>query len=632
VSGFLILHWPKNIDPHVVDNVRIRSCRGLRGSHPLSGPPTTAFLEVEGFCCVKLDTPDSPSTNIYKDTTDGSLVYMLGTATYEGQRVTDSVLGRLLADIRQDPLLVSSRLDGVYVAIAYDSVREQVVAIPSALGQFAVYKRSMSEGLVALSSSILALAALDKVTLDEFGCYSLYRCGHRLPPHTVFREIQSIAEGSFIEVGNGRLSIKRYWIPPFGKSVGTISTASADISHHLSNYCTALIDPDQSVFSDLTGGLDSRVTTASLLNAGISFTATVAGSEDHPDVVLARRICDDEHLPFQAVDTSKHFDDVASTMGAALFLAEGCIDTFACALTTLIKQQLFPIPGASPAVSVSGALGECYRDFFWAQEFLDRGKRRRASVDKLIRYRFDAIPRRMDFFAHDWHREWRSQLHQYLDQIVDSYDGERNTAQIDAVYLRKMSGAIGGFSSAFGKFSTPLLPFTSRRAMDVALAVPAQWRYNSRLLRNVAWFLSPRLARYLTLGGFPCAPVSSTNWYKFLPKYMADTKRLVRKASAVFLHRTILAEYTEPAPEQNPCAPLIEKEMRPGGCFDRNCMHTAEWYAPHTLAALFQEARLPNGFHYRGAVSWIYTCEAMARTAEDLLNTDSHVHSAAYAG
>ena len=630
MSGFLILHWPRNTDPATISDICTRSCDALRRSHPFSSSLRLTTLDARGFFTVKLDTADSAATKVFTNAEDASWIYVLGTATYEGTKVTDSGLGHLLEEIRRNPSVASRHLDGTFVTVAFDSARERLVIIPSALGQYAVYKRRTDRGIVGVSSSILTLAALDRVSLDEFGCRSLYRCGHRLPPNTVFEEIQSIQEGSLVEVGGAHLNVQRYWIPPFGQRAGKLRAAANEIAQHLSNYCVSLIGHNQAVFSDLTGGLDSRVTTACLLNTGIPVIPTVAGSSSNPDVVLASHICQKEHLPLQVVDPGNYFGDVSSTMGAALLLAEGCIDTFTCALTTLIKRQLFEAAGHAPSVSVSGALGECYRDFFWAQEFIDRGKRQRASVDKLIRYRFDAAPKKMDFFAHDWHQEWRTRLHVYLDQIIDSYEGESNTSQIDAVYLRKMCGAIGGFSSAFGKWSVPLLPFTSRAAMDIAVAVPTQWRYNSRLLRYVAWLLHPRIADYVTLAGHPCAPVGLTNWYKFLPKYVAQTKRLVRKTSTVFLNKTLFPEYTEPEPVQNPCAALIDKEIKPGGCFDWNSMHTGQWYAPHALAALLQEARLPGGFRYRGAVSWIYTCEAMARTANQLLYDANHVHSAAW--
>lgn len=629
MSGFLLLHWPHEIDPAVINDIRNRSCDALRRSHPLNPSVRVATLEARRFCCVKLDTPDSASTPVFKNAADGSWIYILGPATYEGKRTADSVLCRLLADVRHDPVAASKQLDGVFVTIAFDSAREQVLVIPSPLGQYASYLRSTAQGVVAVSSSILALAALGRVSLDEFGCRSLYRCGHRLPPNTIFREIQSVAEGSFVEVGAGRLNVRRYWAPLFGQPVATFAAAAREISQQLSNYCASLIEPNAAVVSDLTGGLDSRVTTACLLSGGIPFIPTVAGSPTHPDVVVARHICEKENLPLQAIDPSEYFSDISHRIETALLLAEGCIDTFTCAVTAQVKERLFQTLGRRPVMTVSGGLGECYRDFFWAQEFFDCGKRQRASVDKLIRYRFDANPKRMDFFAHDWHQEWRTQLQAYLDQIVESYPGERNTSQIDAVYVRKMTGAIGGFSSAFAKWSVPLLPFTSIGALDIALGVPAEWRRDSRLLRQVAWLLHPRFANYMTLEGCPCAPVGLTNWYKFLPKYIAEAKRLVRKASTVWLGRTLFPEYAEPEPLHNPCAAFIDEETRSGGHFDWDSMHTGNWYAPQALAGLLREARLPDGFRCRGAVSWIYTCEAMSRMADGVRNGTAQVHDVA---
>ncbi|MGB9073631.1 MAG: hypothetical protein WCC22_13405 [Terriglobales bacterium] len=618
MSGFLLLHWPEQIDPTLVESTCYRACTALRRSHPESTSLQVTNLTTDRFWCVKLDAADRSFVPVFKNARDGSWVFVLGSATYEGKRLSDSVLPRLLADVRLDSSAASRRLDGVFVVVAFDRARNQIVVIPSPLGQYANYVRSTAQGIVAISSSILALAAMGPVTLDEFGCYSLYQCGHRLPPNTVFREIHSIAEGSLAEIGEGRLSVRRYWAPAFDRPAVSFTEAATEISRQLSSYCVSLIEPDAAVVSDLTGGFDSRVTTASLLRAGISFLSTVAGSPAHPDVLVARHICEKEGLPLQVFDPAEDARCSSQKIESALLLAEGCIDTLTCAVTAQVKEKLFARFDLRPFVAISGGLGECYRDHYWVQEFFDRGKRQRASVDKLIRYRLDPSPKRMDFLAKDWHSDWRIQLRDFLGQIVDAYPGERNTSQLDAVFLRKMTGLFGGFSSAFVKRYIPLLPFSSINALDIALSAPPRWRYGARLQRRVAWLLHPRFANYMTLKGCPCAPVRFTNLHKFVPKYIADVQRLVRKASTVWLGRTMFPEYREPEPRRNPCTEWIDEETRPGGSFDFDSMHTGNWYAPQAFAALLREARLPNGVGNRDTLSWIYTCEAMARMAHSL--------------
>jgi hypothetical protein len=588
----------------------------LGQSHPLTPAHKISEFSQDSFCCAKLDSDDSPVSSLFRHPGDGSWIFVLGTASYAGKRISDSMLPDLLSEVRQNPGGASKKLDGVFTVVAFDADRKRAIVVPSALGELAIYVRKNEQGIIGISTSIHTLATLGPVSLDEFTCRTLYRCGHRLPPSTVFNEIKSIRLGCLLEVEGGRCEEQNYWSPSFAEPVGkTLASTANEIAELLTGYCTSLIEPGMSVVSDLTGGFDSRVTTACLMRAGIPFVPTVSGSNEHPDVIISRRICQGEELPLMVVDTEENLGDVSQDIKAAVTLSEGCVDTAAYMNTLRVKRKIFSSFSQRPVVAVGGGLGECYRDFYWYQEFLDRGKRKPASIEKLIRYRIDARPLRMDFFAQDWHRDWREQIRSYVEGVIQPYSGERNTAQIDVVYLHKMTGMVGGTISAMARWSAPLAPFFSTAALDRALSVPPQWRYGSRLLRQICSSVRPRVAEYTALQGGPCAPMTLKNWYRFLPKYQKEVERVIRKASTVFLGKTLFPEYLEPPPTSNPYADFMRQEVRPGGHLDFESMETASWYAPEMLAALLQEARAPLGYNHRRAVLWIYTCEAMSRWA-----------------
>lgn len=616
MSGFLVLHWPPDANPDAVRHFADEACVRLRQSHPFGAEPKTTTLDHERFWCVKFDTINSPSSTIFTAPEDGSWIFTMGSVAYSGRRVSDSALSGMLSDIAKNPIAAAKRLSGVFAVVTFDSPRQRILVVPSALGLYAVFVRRTEEGLVGISSSLLALTALGPVTLDEFTYQSLYRCGHRLPPKTLFSQISSVPEGCLIEVGSAGYHEHRYWAPAFDhRAPDTISGAAESVAKELTGYCASLIEPGARVFSDLTGGYDSRVSTASLIRSSIPFIPTVVGSAGHPDVLASRRICRAENLALHVADPMEDPNTLSTEIEAALLLSEGCVDAFTFAATLRAKKMLLAEAGARPVTMVSGGLGECYRDFFWAQEFLDRGKYQPASIERLIRYRLDSSPVRMDLFARDWHQDWKKNLQKYLAEIVEPYSGQRNTAQIDVVYLRKMSGMIGAFSTATSRFSAPLVPFSSLPALEIALSVPARWRYGARLLRHVAFALAPRFASYMTLSGCPCAPMNIRNWYRFLPRQMMQAERLMRKLSTVWMGRTVFPDYVEPQPETNPYAIFIDAETRPGGHLHWDSMQTADWYRPAALARLLLEARHPAGFRNRSTISRIYTCEAIVRLA-----------------
>jgi hypothetical protein len=614
MAGFVLLRWTPETSPRLIKRATDAARAALRRSHSLSTNVDMTELFDDDMWCAELSSIDSMSSQVIRHS-DGSWIFALGSASYNGQRVVDSSLLQILSDVHTNAEATAKRLEGVFTIVACDRPGKRVVIIPSALGQYATFMR-VEQGLIAVSSSILALTSLGPVTLDEFACQSLYRCGHRLPPSTMFNEIRSLPEGTFVELSSGGHSVQTYWRAEFNNRVPkTLSAAAESIGSHLSGYCRSLVAAETTVVSDLTGGYDSRVSTACVRRAEIPYVATVAGPANDPDVQLATRICRAEGLPLHVIDPAEDTRTLHGDIDAALLMAEGCIDTFVFATTLRVKRQVMERSGAKPMTTVTGALGECFRDFYWAQELWDRGKFQPPSLDRLIRYRIDATPHRMDFFSRNWHQSWRTSLRGYLEDLIAPYAGERNTSQLDMVYLRKMTGMAGGFSSALSRYTLPLLPFSSTAALDLALSVPLRWRFNSRLFRSIAWSLDPRFASYTTLKGCPCAPLTLSNWHRFLPKYKMEVERAIRKASTVWLGHTLFPEFKPVRPEINPYCAFVQQEMRPGGHLDFNSMRTSDWYAPRAFAGFMNTAQLPGGYLDRGAVSWIYTCEAMARIA-----------------
>lgn len=618
MSGFALLHWRPDADSVDTATKAERACLALRQTHPVASRQHVSEFSGDGFWSCKLDTVDSEHSAYVTHRLNGSWIFVLGSAAYNDKRVCDSILPDLLRDVVQNPCGTAKCLDGTFVVVAFDRPRKRAIVVPSALGQFAVYIRRGEDGVIGLSSSILPLCAMGPVTLDEFACRSLYRCGHRLPPNTVYREIQSVPEGCLLEIRCGQEVMQRYWSPSLAESTRyTFAETAEKISDRLVKFCTSVIRPDAPLVSDLTGGYDSRVATASLLKAEVPFLPTVTGSIKDPDVIVSSRICGKEKLPLQVVEIDGR-EDPSNDIRTALMLSEACLDTSAFLNTLRVKMKIFSLFEQSPVITISGALGECYREFYWTQEFFDLGQRKPPSIDRLIRYRMDCNPAAMDFFVKDWHRAWRAELAEYLNTAIEPYAGERNTSQLDAIYLRKMTGMAGGFSSALSRCSAPLMPLSSPKTLDLALCVPAHWRSNDRLLRQVCWSLHPRLANYQTVKGSPCAPVQFGNWYRFLPKYVMRMGRIVRKFKAVWFGRASRPDRSKKCRQDGVFDAFIAKELCGGGHLNWDSMRTADWYEPKAMARLVQDARIPTGQEQRRAILWIYTCEAMARLAASI--------------
>lgn len=574
----------------------------------------------EEHVILKLESPHSQPRGIFQET-DGAWIFAVGAVSYRGKPASEYplLLRELLAEIRSNETALYRRVDGLNVVVAYDKPTGRVLVVQHPLAFLPVYVRESAAG-IGVSTSILALAPLGGLTLDEFGVRSQYRLGHRLPPYTLFSEIRSIPPWHMLEIRAGRTALRQIWSPTFEPTGRKPAEDVREISRLLVESARGLIPKQSPVVCDLTGGYDSRMSASLLRAAGIPFSAAVAGYPDHPDVQAASRICREEGLRLQVTAPVPPLESVIREVDAALLLGEGCLDAFG--LTRTIHAKLELLDGVSGTATVGGMGGEFYRDFNWAQEFGHRGRKQPASLDRLIRYRHDADSHPMEVFAFNWHQSWREQYKAHLREIVKPYVHEHNTAQIDAIFLHKLSGLYGVPVSATQAFGLVILPLMTLPALEISLGVRPSVKYGGRFQRRIIHHLSPELARYPTIRGCPAAPLQLSNCHQFLPRIPTEMKRLLRKLGSVWFRKSWFPVYTEPIPAENPFGPVLKREMSPGGCLHYPSMATAGLYREPVLTDLLAQSRQP-AFRGNRTLSWIYTIEAMTRSTGAVCKPES---------
>jgi hypothetical protein len=426
----------------------------------------------------------------------------------------------------------------------------------------------------------------------------------------LFSEIRSVPPWHMMEIRGGRVTIRQIWQPTFKPTGRNPDEDVRDIGRILVESTKSLIPENAPVICDVTGGYDSRLSGAMLQAAGVRFQAAVAGYPDHPDVLAAAHICREEGIELRVMAPVPPPEAAMMEADAALLLAEGCLDVFTFTRTVHAKMGL--LDGRSSTFTVAGMGGEFYRDFNWAHEFAQRGRKQPASIDRLIRYRHDADSHPMEVFSNNWHEAWREQYKAHLREIVKPYTGEYNTAQIDAIYLHKLSGLYGvpvGATQAFGLVMAPLMTLP---ALEISLGVRPPVKYGGRFQRRIIHHLSPKFASYPTIRGCPAAPMQLYNCHQFLPRIPAEMKRLVRKLGSVWFRKSWFPVYADPILAENPFSSVIQREAAPGGCLHYTSMATAELYREPVLSDLLARSKQP-GFRGNRILSWIYTIEAMAR-------------------
>jgi hypothetical protein len=123
---------------------------------------------------------------------------------------------------------------------------------------------------------------------------ALVRHGFYISDDTPFAGVAALPELATLRVREGRAEVLRRSLPEPEPDPGTPRARRARL-RPLAEALTASVAPvrrhDEAIALSLTGGRDSRLVAAVLHAAGIPFRATTRGLPDHPDVILAGRIC-----------------------------------------------------------------------------------------------------------------------------------------------------------------------------------------------------------------------------------------------------------------------------------------------------------------------------------------------------
>ncbi|MBV2363206.1 asparagine synthase-related protein [Streptomonospora nanhaiensis] len=123
---------------------------------------------------------------------------------------------------------------------------------------------------------------------------ALVRHGFYISDHTPFRGTSTLTELSTLRVRDGVARVVSRPLPrpePAPRRPLARRARLAALTEALVDSVAPVRRHDEAISLSLTGGRDSRLVAALLHAARIPFRATTRGFADHPDVVLARRIC-----------------------------------------------------------------------------------------------------------------------------------------------------------------------------------------------------------------------------------------------------------------------------------------------------------------------------------------------------
>jgi hypothetical protein len=417
----------------------------------------------------------------------------------------EELLHRFLAEDLAD----LNRYEGTFALAAWDARMRQGWAVNDQASMLNLYYGEQDAGLYVTTNAFSLARALG-LGLNPHGVQELLARNALLAPTTMFAGLRRLDVGEHIRYRAGTLAPGEHWNPyepeaDYRSVREAADAAAAVVVDRVARYA-AVAGP---VICDLTGGLDSRLTASAADAAGLKPAVTVNGPPDREDVRIAHQLAstmqwDMKYFDRRLLWTAEITPDMRREL---LYRTNGELPF------TEVYHHLLSRPQLAQEfdLHLMGGGGELLRYFPWSQEFFGIGRRRLASVNRLLDYRFLDVAPPPSLFSQNWLPALRSRLRAHIEAICREQPGTRTTQQLDAVYVWKRTNHESLYMSAVYDWLPSVAPLLSAGVVKAAVSMPWKMRLTSQLQRQMIYAMSPRAAGVATVYGATAEPTSFKN-------------------------------------------------------------------------------------------------------------------------
>ncbi len=418
----------------------------------------------------------------------------------------EELLQRFLAEDLAD----LNRYEGTFALAAWDARKRQGWALNDQVSMLNLYYGEHDAGLY-VSTNAISLARALGLGLNPHGVQELLARNALLAPTTMFAGLRRVNVGEHIRYRAATLAHGEHWNKyepeaDYRSVREAADAAAAVVVDRVARYAAVAGGP---VVCDLTGGLDSRLTASAADAAGLIPAVTVNGPPAREDVRIAHRLASAMRWDMKYFDTPLLWNaEITPDMRQELLYRTNGELPF-----TEVYHHLLSRPQLAQEfdLHLMGGGGELLRYFPWSQEFFGIGRRRLASVNRLLDYRFLDVAPPPSLFSQNWLPALRSRLGARVEAICREQPRTRTTQQLDAVYVWKMTGHSSVYMSAVHDWLPSVAPLLSAGVVKAAVSMPWKMRLTSQLQRRMIHAMSPRAAGVATVYGATAEPTSIKN-------------------------------------------------------------------------------------------------------------------------
>ena len=449
-----------------------------------------SLIRRQDYTVYLFDKLVAPTCN-HVEFADGDFCAATGTLLYQGLTGEDA-LHRLYEEFNPNKSH-SHRLYGSFCIIVRKNAITHLV-----IDRLGVYKAYVDDDYLIWSNSFLALcAALPRLDLDTQSLYEYVFQGATYGNRTLFANINLVDADTVYQIDktveladrSGRIAAQTNNQPVKAH----VAQALRDLRIFYKDIAACFGD---NIDTALSGGYDSRLTLALLLEQGVRPKVHVYGNKADLDVLVAKKIDAKESLGLAHVDKSQYSQpsvgEFPNTVEANFLGFDGCptdgIFNNGADLVTR-KERC-----ANGELMLNGGGGEVFRNFFYLRN-------RPFTVRQLLwtfYSRFDPSVCSDRFSEEEYH----STLANKVKSVLGTGQDLLTRAQIEAIYpmfrCRYWMGRNNAVNNRFGSALTPFIDYAIvRNAVTIPLFEKYFGEFEARLIRAV----SPTLAAHKSAYG-----------------------------------------------------------------------------------------------------------------------------------
>jgi asparagine synthase (glutamine-hydrolysing) len=481
----------------------------LDGADKSGTTRATASMQRQGFVATasfdcKRDTLRAWAHPGQRDVADFAVRTPKGAAAcvgplwYRGQ-FGNAALKLLLDEYEASGLADETRLRGNFALFL--CTPHQCLLFNDLLGLVRIY--ASADRLFYSTSWLATCAYAGRVELDTAAAVEYVLTGASHSDQTLARGITKLPLASMFDLTEKCvLARPRTWLNGPGAAPATLDSAVAQIGAHLHDVFTeaAAVFPTRTRMA-LSGGFDSRLILAGLLESGLRPDLFVYGNGASEDVLIARAVADSIGAPLEVIDKgalsqARPMPDLDRLVANALFfdgLPNDGIDDSGIDEQTRLAQT------ANGYLAMNGGGGEIFRNYF----HLPNG---RLSAMDIVRTFYRGFDRRVFWRRQDLSSYERRMATSILQAVAPNVEDIRQPLARECVELayplfrcHHWMGVNNSVATRHGYFTTPLIDPVS---IGLAWRLPLAWKNAGLLESRLVKALHSGVAAHVSAQGF----------------------------------------------------------------------------------------------------------------------------------